>query len=101
MEQWEDPTDWVISHLPWTAQQSSSGSADWPPTLLRLRAEDTPTCTDDQMTSSQLRTGSGGGGSSVVSTSTRPPSTTSADDPLVGYDTVRPFVELRNQAALY
>lgn len=39
---WEDPTDWVIGHYPWTETEregSSRGDRKWP-SLLHLRPED-------------------------------------------------------------
>lgn len=38
---WEDPTDWVLGHYPWTETEKEGSSRDqkWP-SLLHLRPED-------------------------------------------------------------
>jgi len=36
---WEDPTTWVVSHLPWS-EDHPRGTADCPPPLLRLTAQE-------------------------------------------------------------
>ena len=63
---WEDPTTWVVAHLPWSDQP---GATDCP-ALLRLRAEDLGretttsvdrqniTATDRQMASDDLHSAS-------------------------------------------